>query len=132
MTIPRLVAAALLILALTGPAQAETPLVPDEKPLTGTEIKALIDGVTFEVVAYDEPFTAVLTWSFETESVTGSYVWEKTKKGTVDLEMYIENDRLCTRQKKGDVCQIIYRYETGFMEVTPQGVVHAVSLPKQE
>lgn len=131
MRLSALTLALLFALALAGRVLAETPAVPDGKPLTGEEIKALIHGVTFDVVAYDQPFTAVLTWDFEAESVTGSYVWDKTKEGSVDLEMYIENDRLCTKQKKGDVCQIIYRYQEGFMEVTPAGVVHAVSLPKK-
>ena len=66
---PRLTAALLLVLVMAGAARAETPRVPDAKPLTAAEIKALIDGVTFDVTAYDEPFTAVLTWSFETETV---------------------------------------------------------------
>lgn len=131
MPIRCLAAAVLFALVATGAAQPETPRVPDGKPLTEAEIRALIDGVTFDVVAYDEPFTAVITWNAGAGTVSGSYVWDKTKEGTFAMEMYFENDRLCTKQKKGNVCQIVYRYEDGFMEVTPQGVVHAVSLPRR-
>ena len=114
-----------------GAARAEAPQVPDEEPLTAAEIRALIHGVTYDLVAYDQPLTGVTTWNFETGIVSGSYVWDKKDSGTFAQEMYIEDDKLCTKQQKGDVCQIVYRYQDGFMEVTPAGVVHAVSLPKK-
>ena len=118
-------------LTLAGTARADAPKIPDERPLTEAEIKAHIHGKTFDLVAYDEPLTGVTTWNFDTETVSGSYAWDKKDKGTFEIEMFIENDRLCTRQKKGNVCQVVYRYQDGFMEVTPAGVVHAVSIPQK-
>ena len=120
---------ACVALALIGVALADTPSVPDSKPLSATEIRELLKGRTFEFVGYDQPITGKAEWNFETGIVSGSYIWEESEESTFETEMFIKDDKLCTIQKKGVICQIAYRYEDGFMEVTPEGVVHAVSRP---
>ena len=111
-------------------ALADAPGVPNGKPLSEAEIKELLDGRSFEFVAYDEPLKGTNEWDFDKGVVSGSYVWDGTHEGTYEIEMFIENDQLCTVQEgKGTVCQIVYRHEDGFMEVTPKGVVHSVSKP---
>jgi hypothetical protein len=108
---------------------ADTPSIPQDDPLTEIEIKELLSGRTFEFVAFDEPITGTTNWDFEEGIVSGSFIWDKSEKGTFETEIRFEGDQLCTIQNRGTICQIVYPYEAGFMEVTPDGVVHAVSSP---
>lgn len=113
------------------PTSTDTPDVPEgSTPLTKTEIEQLLEGRTYEFVAYDEPLIGTTNWDFERGTVSGTYTWKGSEKGEFDNEVFIdEQNRLCIVQTKGTVCQIVYRYENGFMEVTPGGIVHAVSRP---
>lgn len=112
-------------------ALADAPKVPEDlAPLTEAEIKQLLNGKTYEFVAYDEPLTGTTTWNYEAETVSGSYVWDKKDKGIYSAKWFLRGGKNCTQSKnKKAVCQIVYPYGNGFMEVTPKGVVHAVSRP---
>jgi hypothetical protein len=120
----------LFTLSMAADGFADAPDVPDSTPLTEAEIKGLLTGRTFEFIAYDEPLTGTTNWDFERGAVSGDYIWNGSEEGEFDTEMFIdEQNRLCVVNKKGTNCQIVYRYENGFMEVTPEGIVHAVSKP---
>ena len=116
--------------SLGAVALADAPSIPESDALSKEEIEALLTGRTFEFTGYDEPIVGTTEWDFRTGYVSGSYVWDGSEKGEFKTEMFIdEESRLCTVQKRGTICQVVYRYEDGFMEVTPEGVVHAVSKP---
>ena len=62
--------------------------------------------------------------------VSGDYVWNQTQKGKFESSWSIEGDKNCTQVSgKPRICQTLYAYEDGFMEVTDKGKVHAVSKP---
>ena len=129
MSAARFSIAALLTLGVASGAFADEPKVPEgATPLTEAEIKELLDGKTYEFVAYDEPLTGTSTWNYDKQTVSGSYVWKKKDKGEYESKWFLQDGKNCTQSPKKDaVCQIIYTYKEGFMEVTPKGVVHAIS-----
>lgn len=120
------------LLAQSNSAGAdEAPAIPSgAAPLTQAEILALLDGRSFSFTGYDEPIVGTTSWNASKKTVSGTYVWDGSQEGTYEAEWYIENDRSCTRSAgKEPVCQTIYRYQTGFLEVNAAGAVHAVSIP---
>jgi len=124
-----LIAAFTAISSLTV-ACANAPKVPERAPLTETQTRELLDGKTYEFVAYDEPLTGTTTWNYDKGSVSGSYVWKNRERGEYTAKWFLKDGKNCTQSpNKQAVCQLVYPYETGFMEVTPSGVVHAVSTP---
>lgn len=118
-----------LFFGFTGLAHADAPEIPDGvAPLAEGEIKRLLDGKTYAFVAYDEPLTGTTSWDFDGGTVSGRYVWNKSKSGTFSSKWFLRDGLNCTQSSGKDaVCQVIYPYGDGFMEVTPDGVVHAVS-----
>ena len=111
-------------------ALADAPEIPSSEPLSASEIVALLSGRTFEFTGYDEPIVGKTNWNFDAGKVTGTYVWDGSKAGEFDVDAFINDEnQLCTVQSSGTVCQVVYEYESGFMEVTPSGEVHAVSVP---
>ena len=119
------------ILGSITAAMADTPEVPEGvAPLTETEILQLFDGKTFEFTSYDEPVTGTTTWDDNKGTVSGSYILDEEQKGDFKIKWFLKDGMSCidTGGKKPQ-CQIIYPYNTGFMEVRPDGVVHAVSTP---
>lgn len=125
------IAAALLAHPSLAPAD-DAPAIPSgAAPLSQAEILGLLDGKSFSFTGYDEPIVGTTTWDAAKKTVSGTYVWDGTQEGTYEAEWFIENDRNCTRSgDKEPVCQTIYRYQTGFMEVNAKGEVHAVSVPR--
>ena len=132
---PRLliVTALIAVLSATTPARAEAPKVPEGvEPLTAAQILELLDGNTFRFVAYDEHLTGTTTWDYDKGVVSGDYVFKEEKKGTFEVPWFLKGDMCCILKRgKEQVCQIIYPYKNGFMEVRPDGIVHAVSVPVQ-
>ena len=114
-------------------AFADAPKVPEGvTSLTEVDIRQLFDGKTYEFIAYDEPLTGTTTWNYDEGTVSGSYVWDEKDKGTFSIKWFLKDGMSCTQSKnKKAVCQKVYPYENGFMEVTPKGVVHTVSRPIQ-
>lgn len=125
------IAAALLAPSIQASAD-EAPAIPSgAAALTQEEILSLLDGKSFSFTGYDEPIVGTTTWDAAKKTVSGTYVWDGTQEGTYEAEWFIENGRNCTRSEgKEPVCQSIYRYEAGFMEVNAAGAVHAVSVPR--
>ena len=123
--------AAFVLCSSIGLALADAPKIPEGvTPLTEAEIKELLDGRTYEFIAYDEPLTGTTTWNYDAGTVSGSYIWDKKNKGTYSAKWFLRGDKNCTQSKsKKAVCQIVYPYDNGFMEVTAKGVVHAISRP---
>jgi hypothetical protein len=119
-------------LAATSNVMADdAPAIPTGvKPLTGPEIQKLLDGRKFEFTAYDEPLVGVSIWNAGKKTVSGSYIWDNKKKGTYETDWIIDGDKNCTRSKGSQfVCQTVYPFGDGFMEVTVGGKVHSVSSP---
>ncbi|MET1026351.1 MAG: hypothetical protein ABWY00_04220 [Dongiaceae bacterium] len=121
----------LLLLLGSTRAFAGAPAIPSSPPLKAAEIVKLLDGHTFSFTAYDFPVTGTSVWNIQTKSVSGDYVFAGLKKGTYKIEWTIEGDKSCTKTPGKDrTCETIYKYGKGFMEVTEDGKVRAVSTPK--
>ncbi|MEH6402938.1 MAG: hypothetical protein V7750_06150 [Sneathiella sp.] len=120
-----------LLIASVQLSFAGDPQIPQNaKPLMETEIKELLDGNKFEFTAYDEPLTGTTSWEAGKGVVSGNYVWDKTQKGTYSVSWFLKDNKSCTKQADKDaVCQLIYLYANGFMEVNADGKIHAVSTP---
>jgi hypothetical protein len=120
-----------MLLAAQLSFAADAPAIPSTSPLEADAIVKLIDGHTFAFTAYDAPLTAVTHWDMSEKKVSGDYVF-KGEKGTFETDWSIEGDKSCTLSGDGGakVCQTIYAYQNGFMEVNADGTVHGVSIPK--
>ncbi len=127
----RVLIAVVCVFGSINMAVADSPKVPEGvAPLTEAEILKLFEGKTFEFVAYDEPMTGTTTWDYNKGTVYGTYVFDGEQEGEYEIEWFLKDDMCCIRSGgKEPQCQIIYPYEDGFMEVRPDGVVHAVSRP---
>jgi len=125
-----LICLALAFVSLTSPAQAEAPAIPGTPPLKAAEIAKLLDGKTFNFTGYDALLTAHTSWNLAAKTVSGDYLYLGSP-GTFSATWTIRGDKSCTQAKGKDVvCQTIYAYQNGFMEVNPDGSVHGVSIPK--
>src|SRR4051812_12651438 len=101
-------------------AYAETPAVPNVKPLSmdAAVIKAL-DGQTRHVTLYNPSMTATGTWSWKKKLihiVSGADEFDRpwdAKKG-----------KYCV---KGEPCRTLYVDGSKIYEVNPDGKVHAIS-----
>ena len=125
-------AAGLVLVICSGEAaRADTPPIPTTPPLTAAEIVELMDGRTFQFHNYDRPLTGTTHWDMKAHSVTGKYDYAGIFTGDFRASWTLYDDQSCTTDKyQGTVCLKIYRYGNGFMEVTPTGKVHAVSVPQ--
>lgn len=110
---------------------AADPKIPEGvEPLDNAAILKLLDGRKFEFAAYDEPITGTTLWEFDKGTVSGSYIQDNTNSGTYSLKWFVKDGKSCTLQGNDKtVCQSIYPYENGFMEVNSKGKVHTISLP---
>jgi hypothetical protein len=127
----RLLAATCALFAAPLSYAADAPAIPATPPLKADEIVKLIDGNTFAFTAYDAPLTAVTHWDMGKKTVKGTYVYDG-KPGNFETAWSIEGDKSCTLSGEGGakVCQTVYAYQNGFMEVNADGTVHGVSIPK--
>lgn len=126
----QLMLAATAVLSIPGSASADGPTPPSSPPLNGEEIVALLDGKTFAFKAYDAPLSGTSHWDSKPGTVSGDYVYDGSA-GTYKSGWNIKDDKSCTKSEgQPEACQTIYAYEGGFMEVNPDGSVHAVSVPK--
>ena len=110
---------------------AETPAIPTTPPLKAAAIVKLLDGHSFAFTASDAPLTATTHWDMSKQTVSGDYTYDG-KKGTFETPWSIEGDKSCTLSGEAGakVCQTVYAYQNGFMEVNADGTVHGVSVPK--
>jgi hypothetical protein len=122
-----------IISSLSPNAHANDPKIPDgAKPLSGTEVVALLDGRTFKFTGYDQPIVGTTKWDAKSQTVSGDYVWAKTEKGTFTVKWFIDGDKNCIQEPDKDpVCQTVYATDNGFMEINAKGKVHAVSVLAQ-
>jgi len=127
----RIVIVPIVLLSMMSTASADAPDVPESvAPLAETEIKELLDGKTFQFVAYDEPLTGTSTWNHDKGTVSGTFVFDQEQEGEYEVRWFLKDDLSCIEASTNEPqCQVIYPYEGGFMEVRPDGVVHAVSKP---
>jgi len=122
--------AVFILFGSIGVALTDEPKVPEGVlPLTEAEIRKLFEGKTFEFVAYDEPLTGTTTWDRTKGTVSGTYVFDQEETGEFELKWFLKDGMSCIETGEEPQCQFIYLYEEGFMEVRPDGVVHAVSKP---
>lgn len=116
------------------PASADMssdPVIPDQPPLKNDQIIQLLDGKTYKFTDYDQSVTGTTHWDFKAHTVSGDYDFAGIKKGTYTAQWTVTGDKSCTTDHfQGTVCQTVYPYGTGFMEVNAKGKVHAVSIPQ--
>lgn len=124
------------MLALVGCSQGAgdgIPAVPDVQRLDGAQIAGLVDGGPYTVRIFDGDFAGTVgstTWDFDTRRVSGDYTTADGETGTFDMPIEIVGDQLCSGEDAYRECYFIYPYQSGFMEVTEAGQVHAVSVPQ--
>lgn len=105
-------------------------VIPATPALTDAEIIQLLDGKTFTFTAYDQPLIGLTVWNYPDHTVSGSYLYDGTP-GTFTATWTVTDNKSCTQAPGQDrICQTIYVYQTGFMEVNAAGQIHAVSVPK--
>jgi len=124
-----------LSLALAAhPAIADTtaePAIPNQPPLTNDQIIQLLDGKSYKFTDYDQSVTGTTHWDIKAHTVSGDYDFAGIKKGTYTAQWTVTGDKSCTTDHfQGTVCQTVYPYQNGFMEVTAKGKVHAISVPQ--
>jgi len=134
MKVSRIVAAAIFAASCQSAHVAHSePKIPEgAKPLNGAEIKAFLDGKTFQFVAYDseKSLTGTSTWELNKGSAYGEYSWDNRSLKPWSRDWYVENDLNCTKPTQGDAeCNHIYLDGEKFIEVRQDGVIHAVSTP---
>ena len=125
--------ALLTIATFSNAADADPEIPPGAKPLTNAEISALLAGRTFSFVVYDaaKSLTGTSTWDAHRKKVYGEYSWDKQSPKKWERKWYIVNGQNCTKplDEKPAECQNIYLDGDGFIEVTDDGTIHAVSTP---
>jgi hypothetical protein len=112
-------------------AYSGDPKIPvGEQPLNDAEIRSLLDGKTFSFIAYDELLTGTSSWDAQAGTVSGDYAAKQTQRGIYEQGWFVDDGKNCTQSPgKQAVCQVIYRYGNGFMDVNEDGSVHSVSAP---
>lgn len=106
--------------------------VPQGAPVSGGQIRSLVEGGPYEVRIFDGEFAGTRgrsNWNFETMRLTGSYRTAEGETGTYDMPFSVEGNQLCSGEDDWKECYAIYPYEGGFMEVTTTGEIHATSAP---
>jgi hypothetical protein len=137
-----LVCAVLLGAVAAGPAAAQSlieqaaarldtvPDVPAGAPLTGQALIDRVSGGPYALTIFPAGIAGTSTWDLDAGEASGTFlVVASGASGDWSTRAFVEGDRLCTRQADGPVCQTVYAYEDGFMEVTEAGEVHAITLP---
>ena len=127
--------AVFLVAGITRIAAADMPAVapeiPSGPPLKSDEIIKLLDGKSYQFKDYDQPVTGTTNWDYKSHTVSGDYDFAGIKKGTYTAQWTVQGDKSCTTDHfQGTVCQTVYAFGDGFMEVNAKGKVHAVSVPK--
>jgi len=126
--------APILLIGITHPVQADmssAPAIPNQPPLKTDEIIKLLDGKSYTFTDFDQPVTGTTTWNYKEHTVSGNYVYAGIKKGDYTAQWTVTGDKSCTTDKfQGTLCQTVYAYENGYMEVNSKGKVHAISVPK--
>ncbi|MEM1130415.1 MAG: hypothetical protein AAGH83_07820, partial [Pseudomonadota bacterium] len=130
-------AGVLVALSLAVPALGQDAL-PDALPAEATrlqdaQIQALLgSGTTFTYVGAAGRATGTSTWNLTTKTAYGTVEWDKTLKGTWNLNWKVENDLSCLESNPDQwVCQQIFGYKDGFFEVDEHGVIHTHTTPMQ-
>lgn len=107
------------------------PEIPAQPPLKSDEIIKLLDGKSYQFKDYDQSVTGTTNWDYKSHTVSGDYDFAGIKKGTYTAQWTVKDDKSCTTDHfQGTVCQTVYAFGDGFMEVNAKGKVHAVSVPK--
>lgn len=108
------------------------PALPVGDPVPGPEIRSLVEGGPYALRIFDGDFagtTGQLMWNFADATVSGSFTTADGESGTVSQSIAVNGDQLCAGEGDAQTCHFIYPYEDGFMEVTADGTVHAISTP---
>lgn len=119
-------------LAVSCTQTATTPGIPEGGPLSGAEIRSLVDGGPYELRIFDGDLAGTVgrsTWDFGAATVSGTFTTAGGETGTFSQPIALEGNRLCAGNGETRNCHFVYRYEDGFMEVTEAGAVHAISTP---
>jgi hypothetical protein len=107
------------------------PEIPTQPPLKTDEIIKLLDGKSYQFKDYDQLVTGTTNWDYKSHTVSGDYDFAGIKKGTYTAQWTVTGDKSCTTDHfQGTVCQTVYAFGDGFIEVNAKGKVHALSVPK--
>jgi|GEM_PF-2680556 len=121
------------MMAGTGSARADSdpPPVPNAQPLTAPQILQLLTSRDYRFTSYGRPLRGTTHWDSTTHTVNGTYVYAGIFSGSFQADWNVVGDKSCTRDDhQGLLCSSIYAYGPGFMEVTGDGKVLAISVPK--
>ena len=134
MKVLRIVAVAIVAATcLSAQVAHSNPKIPEgSKPLNGAEIKVFLDGKTFRFVVYDaaKSLTGTSTWELNKGRAHGEYSLDNQSPKPWSTGWYVENNMNCIKKKSGKVeCNHIHLDGEKFIEVRPDGVIHAVSTP---
>lgn len=122
----------LLLTAPAAQAASDPPPVPSQPPLTAAQIVQLLTAKDYRFTSYGRPLRGTTHWDSATHTVSGTYVYAGIFTGSFQAEWNVVGDKSCTKDDhQGLLCSAIYAYGPGFMEVTGDGKVLAVSVPQQ-
>jgi len=112
-------------------ADSDPPPVPNAQPLTAPEILQLLTSRDYRFTSYGRPLRGTTHWNSSSHTVSGTYVYAGIFSGSFQADWNVVGDKSCTRDDhQGLLCSSIYAYGSGFMEVTGDGKVLAISVPK--
>ncbi|HWT95975.1 MAG TPA: hypothetical protein VN229_00095 [Terriglobales bacterium] len=112
-------------------ADSDPPPIPNAQPLTAPQIVELLTGRDYRFISYGRPLRGTTHWNSTSHTVSGTYVYAGIFSGSFQADWNVVGDKSCTRDDhQGLLCSSIYAYGPGFMEVTGDGKVLAVSVPK--
>jgi hypothetical protein len=129
MALPPLLA--LLLAAPAAQAASNPPPVPSQPPLTAAQIVQLLTAKDYSFTSYGRPLRGTTHWDNTSHTVSGRYVYAGIISGSFQAEWNVVGDKSCTKDDhQGLLCSSVYAYGPGFMEVTSDGKVLAVSVPQ--
>ena len=74
--------------------------------------------------------TGTTKWDSNKGTVYGSFIMDEEQEGEFEIKWFLKYGMCCIETGgKSLSAKSSYPYGTGFMEVRPDGVVHAVSTP---
>jgi len=122
---------AVLLIASAARADSDPPPVPSAPALTAAQIVLLLTSRDYRFTSYGRPLRGTTHWDNASHTVSGTYVFAGIFRGSFQAQWNVVGDKSCTKDDhQGLLCSSIYAYGPGFMEVTGDGRVLSISVPK--
>jgi hypothetical protein len=110
--------------------QANPPELPTSAAIIpASKILELVKGKRILVTVYDseKPLVADVKWEPKKSRVVGKYIFGGQPEGKVKVKFKVKGEKICFPNDKSENCYVYHEIPNGFVEVTDNGAVHAIS-----